>query len=113
MKKTTAHIILFDTLFVLNHGALTYINSRHEQTQRDMHAHTPPPDPPRTLSSECGKVIFRTQAESLPELDAPAPDQHSTFEPLRPWSCLRSLWQFELSLWTKSSEGTFSPFWLV
>lgn len=56
---------------------------------------SPAPPPPRdTERWECGKVIFRTQAESLPEFDALAPDQHSTFEPVRPWGCLCPWWQF-------------------
>lgn len=56
---------------------------------------------------ECGKVIFRTQAESLPEFDALAPDQHSTFEPVRPWGCLCPWWQFfkTFSCGSNSSEG--------
>lgn len=53
-----------------------------------------PPTPRDTERWECGKVIFRTQAESLPEFDALAPDQHSTFEPVRPWGCLCPWWQF-------------------
>lgn len=75
-------------------------NQKWENMPINTHAHSSskrpstPPTPKDTEWWDCGKVIFRTHAASLPEFDAPAPDQHSTFEPLRPWSHLCLGWQF-------------------
>lgn len=43
--------------------------------------------------------------ESLPEFDAPVRDQHSTFEPLQPWSCLCLGWQFKVLSWINSNKN--------
>lgn len=76
-------------------------------TRRNAYTHSSSWPPRGHWAPSVGKLFLGPKQRAFPELDAPAPDQHSTFEPLRPWSCWCSLWQFELSLWTNSSEGDF------